>query len=185
MDCTRGGPENRRPQRKGEIVMGFFGMQKVDSPADVPPLPKEEPVSASAAPRAGSTVVAQGITFVGVLRGEGVVQVEGVVEGEFDLTGAVIVAESGLVRGPVAADVVRVAGRIEGDVRAREHMRLESTGSLDGDVTTASLVVEDGGVLNGRCTTVKPQPALEPDLRDVRGPDDLKFGPEFELDEDQ
>ena len=185
MDCTRGGPENHRPQRKGEIVMGFFGMQKVDSPADVPPLPKEEPVSTSAAPRAGSTVVAQGITFAGVLRGEGVVQVEGVVEGEFDLTGAVIVAESGLVRGPVAADVVRVAGRIEGDVRAREHMRLESTGSLDGDVTTASLVVEDGGVLNGRCTTVKPQPALEPDLRDVRGPGDLKFGPEFELDEDQ
>ena len=148
--------------------MGFFGMQKVDSPADTPALPKEEPVSAPAASRAGSTVVAQGITFAGVLRGEGVVQVEGVVEGEFDLTGAVIVAESGLVRGPVTADVVRVAGRIEGDVRAREHMRLEST-----------------GILNGRCATVKPQPALEPDLRDVRGPGDLKFGPEFELDEDQ
>ena len=73
--------------------MGFFGMQKVDSPADVPARPKEEPAAAPAAPRAGSTVVAQGITFSGILRGEGVVQVEGVVEGEFDLTGAVIVAE--------------------------------------------------------------------------------------------
>ena len=165
--------------------MGFFGMQKVDSPADVPALPKEEPAAAPAAPRAGSTVVAQGITFSGILRGEGVVQVEGMVEGEFDLTGAVIVAESGLIRGPVAADVVRVAGRVEGNVHAREHMRLESTGSLDGDVTTASLVVEDGGILNGRCTTVKPQPALEPELQTVRGPGELKFGPEFDLDEEQ
>ena len=165
--------------------MGFFGMQKVDAPAEVPAVPQEEPVSAPAPARAGSTIIAQGITFTGTIRGEGVIQVEGVVEGEFDMTGAVVVAESGLIRGPVAADVVRVAGRVEGNVHAREHMRLESSGSLDGDVTTASLVVEDGGILNGRCATVKPQPALEPDLRDVRGPGDLKFGPEFELDEDQ
>lgn len=165
--------------------MGFFGMQKLDAPAEVPDMPQEEPVSAPIPTRTGSTIIAQGITFTGTLRGEGVVQVEGVVEGEFDMTGAVIVAESGLIRGPIAADVVRVAGRIEGNVHAREHMRLESSGSLDGDVTTASLVVEDGGVLNGRCTTVKPTPALEPELSEVRGPGTLEFGPEFELDEEK
>ena len=148
--------------------MGFFGMQKVDAPAEVPAVPQEEPVSAPAPARAGSTIIAQGITFTGTIRGEGVIQVEGVVEGEFDMTGAVVVAESGLIRGPVAAVVVRV----------------ESTGSLDGDVTTASLVVEDGGILNGRCTTVKPQPALEPDLGKVSGGGALEFGPEFELDEE-
>lgn len=159
-------------------------MQKVDAPAEVPAVPKEEPVSAPAPARAGSTVIAQGVTFTGTLRGEGVIQVEGVVEGEFDLTGAVVVAESGLIRGPVAADVVRVAGRVEGNVHAREHMRLESSGSLDGDVTTASLVVEDGGILNGRCTTVKPQPALETELGKISGSSALEFGPEFELDEE-
>lgn len=164
--------------------MGFFGMQKSEAPLDVPAVPQEEPVSAPAPARAGSTIIAQGITFTGTLRGEGVVQVEGVVEGEFDMTGAVVVAESGLIRGPVAADVVRVAGRVEGNIRAREHMRLEASGSLDGDVTTASLVVEDGGVLNGRCTTVKPQPALETELSGASSPSDLQFGPEFELEEE-
>ena len=165
--------------------MGFFGMQKVDTPSEVPAISQEEPVSAPAPARAGSTIIAQGVTFSGTLQGEGVVQVEGVVEGEFDMVGAVIVAESGLIRGPVAADVVRVAGRIEGNVQAREHMRLESSGSLDGDVKTASLVVEDGGVLNGRCTTVKAQPALEPELGRVRRDSALEFGPEFELEEER
>ena len=167
--------------------MGFFGMQKTETPVEVPVTPVEEPVSAPVSPpgrSAGSTVVAQGITLIGTLRGEGVVQVEGVVEGEFDMTGAVIVAESGLVRGPVAADVVRVAGRVEGNVNAREHCRLESSGSLDGDVTTASLVVEDGGILNGRCTTVKGQPALGAEAKASK-PEDLKFGPEFDLDKDK
>jgi len=173
----------RSNSKKGEIVMGFFGTQKSEPPVEVAALPKEEPVSAPAPPRAGSTVIASGITVTGTLRGEGVVQVEGMVEGEFDLTGAVIVAESGLVRGPITADVVRVAGCIEGNVHAREHMRLEPTGSVDGDVTTASLVVEDGGSLNGRCTTVKAQPALEPELSGAREKG-LEFGPEFELDEE-
>ena len=163
--------------------MGFFGTQKSEPQMEVSPLPKEEPVTAPAPARAGSTVIAEGITFTGALRGEGVVQVEGMVDGEFDLTGAVIVAESGMVRGPVTADVVRVAGRVVGDIHAREHMRLEPTGSVDGDIKTASLVVEDGGSLNGRCTTVKAQPALEPELSRVDGPSDLQFGPGFELDE--
>lgn len=163
--------------------MGFFGTQKTEPRAEVPALPQEEPASIPAPTYAGSTVIAQGITVSGTIQGEGVVQVEGVVEGEFKLTGAVIVAESGLVRGPIAADVVRLAGRIEGNVCAREHMRLEPSGSLDGDVTTASLVVEDGGSLNGRCTMLKP-PAPEPELQGIKGPAALEFGPEFEMNEE-
>ena len=163
--------------------MGFFGMQK-GVQMIVPPAAVERFEEKPALPRANSTVIAQGVTIKGTLRGEGVVQVEGVVEGEFDLTGAVIVAESGLIRGPIKADVVRVAGRVEGSVYAREHMRLEPTGSLDGDVTTASLVVEDGGILNGRCTTTKlPVPELE--LQRVKGSTALEFGPEFDLEEEK
>ena len=163
--------------------MGFFGMQKAEQMIE-PPAAEERFEEKPALPRANSTVIAQGVTIKGTLRGEGVVQVEGVVEGEFDLTGAVIVAESGLIRGPIKADGVRVAGRVEGSVDAREHMRLEPTGSLDGDVTTASLVVEDGGILNGRCTTTKlPVPELE--LQRVKGSTALEFGPEFDLEEEK
>ena len=51
-------------------------------------------------------------------------------------------------------------------------------------IDLTSLVVEDGGVLNGRCTTVKAQPALEPELGRVRRDSALEFGPEFELEEE-
>ena len=71
---------------------------------DVPTLPE--------AP--SSTVIAAGATVTGTLRGEGIIQVEGTVEGEIDLQGAVIVASTGMVKGPVTADVIRMAGRIEG-----------------------------------------------------------------------
>lgn len=96
-----------------------------------------------------STVVAPGATIIGTMKGEGIIQVEGLVEGEIDLKGAVIVTPAGLVKGPVTSDVVRIAGRIEGTVNARDHLFIERTGSLQGDFTTLSLVVEDGGRLNG------------------------------------
>lgn len=162
--------------------MGLFSKPKAEPIAEAPALPREEPLTAPAPARTGGTVIAQGITVTGKLTGEGVIQVEGTVEGEFDLTGAVIVSETGVVRGPIRANVVRVSGRVEGSIYALEHTRLESTGSLEGDVSTASLVVEDGGSFNGRCTMLAT-PAPEPELEEVAAPKELQFGPEFDLEE--
>ena len=131
--------------------MGLFGRQAhveeeedeilttVSSEKELPVLP--EPPN--------STVVAAGAIIAGTMKGEGIIQVEGVVEGEIDLKGAVIVVPGGMVKGPVTADVIRIAGRVEGVVNARDHLFIEKTGSLTGDFTTVSLVVEDGGCING------------------------------------
>lgn len=136
--------------------MGFFNSPKVEQQLPVA-LEGDKPQESLPPPqKVSSTLITQGVTIKGTVEGEGVVQVEGEVEGEFHMVGAVIVADTGLVRGPISADVVRVAGKVEGNVTAREHMRLEQTGTLIGDVATASLVVEDGGRLNGRSSMLKP-----------------------------
>lgn len=142
--------------------MGLFGRQSrteneealvQEQYEDLPSLP--EPPS--------STVIAAGATVTGTLRGEGIIQVEGTVEGEIDLKGAVMVSPSGLVKGPLTADVIRIAGRVEGVVNARERLLLQKTGSLEGDMTTPALEVEDGGRLNGRSTMPpRPQPGYIP-----------------------
>lgn len=161
--------------------MGFFSSTQRTDP-QLPLAMEGEPSQESLPPpqKVASTLITQGITIKGTIQGEGVVQVEGVVEGEIDMTGAVIVAGTGLVRGPITADVVRVAGKVEGNVTAREHMRLEQSGSLIGDVATASLVVEDGGCLNGRSTMLK-SPAPDAELQTAAVPDELEFGPDYEL----
>ena len=163
--------------------MGFFNSPKVEQQLPVA-LEGDKPQESLPPPqKVSSTLITQGVTIKGTVEGEGVVQVEGEVEGEFHMVGAVIVADTGLVRGPISADVVRVAGKVEGNVTAREHMRLEQTGTLIGDVATASLVVEDGGRLNGRSTMTKA-PDLDPELQDVRPVDDLQFGPDYPMEGD-
>ena len=161
--------------------MGFFSTPKTDTQMSVITDSERQQESLPSPAKISSTVITQGVTVKGTIRGEGVVQVEGVVEGEFSMVGAVIVADTGVVRGPITADVVRVAGKVEGNVTAREHMRLEQSGTLIGDVATASLVVEDGGCLNGRSTMTKaPEP--DPELRTVQDLGDLQFGPGYDVD---
>lgn len=110
-----------------------------------------------------STIIAQGMAFSGTLSGEGTVQVEGRLEGEVSLKGALTVATSGVIQGPVTADIVRVAGNVQGSIIAREHLFLERTGEIHGDVSTASLVIENGR-LDGRSTMLSEHdlPLKEP-----------------------
>ena len=169
--------------------MGLFGGT---AKADVKPEPMtaeshEEPVEELPSlpkPRS-NTVIAKGLTVSGTIEGEGVVQVEGNVEGAIQLNGSVIVTTTGHIKGPVEADVVRVAGFVEGNVTVRDHLRLEKTGNVDGDVTTASLVVEDGGRLNGRSTMVQSE-RHEPFVPASSIPlEDLQFGPNYNVVSDE
>ena len=89
--------------------MGFFNSPKVEQQLSVA-LEGDKPQESLPPPqKVSSTLITQGVTIKGTVEGEGVVQVEGEVEGEFHMVGAVIVADTGLVRGPISADVVRVA----------------------------------------------------------------------------
>lgn len=153
--------------------MGLFGTQPKQEPASTP-LYEEEPFDElPTLPKAkNNTIIAQGITFTGVIRGEGNVQVEGRLDGEIDLKGGVVVAAGGMVQGPITADAVRVAGDVQGSITAREHLCLERTGGIHGDVTTASLIVENGR-LDGSSTMLTPPE--RPYASDVVS-QDLRFG---------
>lgn len=151
--------------------MGFFG-----GPAKAPEqledqyAPEEQEELAQLPEPHTNTVIAKDLTVTGTLRGDGVVQIEGRVEGEVSLKGYVIVSVTGVIKGPVEADVIRIAGSVEGNIIAHDHLRLEKTGSVLGDVTTVSFVIEDGGRLNGRTTMVREAQSAQSPAQEPRVP---------------
>ncbi len=166
--------------------MGLFGVPTKQEPVSPAPYEGdtfEEPFdSLPTLPKAHSnTIVAKGITFAGIIRGEGAVQIEGRVEGEIDLKGSVTITTTGTVQGPITADIVRVAGEVQGSITAREHLCLERTGGVHGDVSTASLVVENGHLDGSSTMLIPPERPKEPDI-DVS---DLQFGENYSLGEEQ
>jgi len=140
--------------------MGLFGGTAKEPERAVPqpaPAAAEEPLEdlPDLEPTI-NTIISKDITVSGTLSGEGVAKVEGAIDGKVNLKGSLIVTATGRVKGPVEADVVEVAGCVQGNICARSHLRLERSGTIEGDVSTVSFVIEDGGRLNGRSTMLQP-----------------------------
>jgi cytoskeletal protein CcmA (bactofilin family) len=78
-------------------------------------------------------------------------RVEGIVEGTIHSTGEVSIASGGLVKGNVFAKHLVVTGRAEGTLKISDCLEIHGTGYVEGDVEVGSLVVDEGGILQGVC----------------------------------
>ena len=78
-------------------------------------------------------------------------RVEGVVEGTIHSAGEVSIAPGGLVKGTIFAKHLVVTGRAEGIMKISDCLEIHGTGHVEGDVEVGSLVVDEGGTLQGVC----------------------------------
>lgn len=103
------------------------------------------------------TSLGVGCRMSGNLRFEGNVRIAGLVEGELHASGTLFVESSGEIRATVEAGTVVVLGRVTADVTAHAKVEIGANGSVEGSVSTPSLVIREGGVFEGRCA--RPSPA--------------------------
>ena len=95
------------------------------------------------------SIVAQGMKVVGDIESNGVVKIEGLVEGTVRAARQVLLGRQGEVKGDVHARDVVVGGRIDGSIVASERVEIQGTSSVNGDIYTKSIVVLEGGKING------------------------------------
>lgn len=101
-------------------------------------------------PERVTSVFGPGLSFQGTLRGSGGVRIEGTLDGDVQLQGTLIVAESGKVNcQTLVASSVVVAGLVHGDIRC-ERLEIRRTGKVWGTVTTSSFSTEEGSFLRGQ-----------------------------------
>jgi cytoskeletal protein CcmA (bactofilin family) len=98
---------------------------------------------------AALTIIAPGTRVVGEIETSGVVKVEGVVSGTVRAERQVLVARGGVVEGDIYAAEAVVGGRVEGAVHAVDRVEVQTGASVKGDVSTRSLIVQEGGEVNG------------------------------------
>ena len=118
------------------------------------------------------TVLGEGTRWQGDLHvGAEGLRVEGEVEGTLLSEGDVVVAAGGWVRGTLQVRNLRVSGRVEGVVRVMGCLEIQRTGWVEGEMELGSLVVDEGGTLQGTCmprSAVTAAEAPEPELHPRR-----------------
>ena len=98
------------------------------------------------------TLLGKGTLWKGEIQaGQNSLRIEGNVEGNIQSEGEVTIAPTGIVRGTILAKHLIVTGRVEGVFRIRECLEIHGTGYVEGDVEVGSLVVDEGGILQGVC----------------------------------
>ncbi len=89
------------------------------------------------------------MTVRGDLDANGVVKIEGTVEGNVRAAAQVLVAKGGSVQGDVDTTEAVVGGTVSGAIRARDRVEIQAGASVHGDITTRRIAVAEGGSLNG------------------------------------
>ena len=85
----------------------------------------------------------------GELRFEDTFRVDGKVFGKVSSKGDLVVGEGGVVDGEVNVGRVYVSGTVKGHIDVERRVEIHSRGRVFAEVTTPSLVVEEGAVLEG------------------------------------
>jgi len=115
------------------------------------------------------SLLGKDVTFTGEIHtGTRSLRIEGTVDGTIHSTGEVSIAPGGLVKGTVFAKHLIVTGRAEGIMKITECLEIHGTGYVEGDVEVGSLVVDEGGTLQGVCVR-KDQQAKGADAGGANG----------------
>src|SRR5262245_50981941 len=93
----------------------------------------------------------KGSRVVGKLTFEGPVRIEGHVEGEIAAQDALTIGESAVINAQIVGNTVVIQGRVTGDVTARKRLEIRAPGKLHGNISSPSLVIQEGVVFEGQC----------------------------------
>ena len=132
---------------------------------------RNEPVAATPAPPPSRPAPSSGggqpayigksISIEGTITGSDDLVIEGRVKGSIKLSDNMLtIGVNGVVEADVEAKEIRVQGKLNGATKARDRIEIGKTGSVEGEVTTSRIAVEDGAVFRGSVNIATPDGAL-------------------------
>ena len=134
----------------------FLGL--AGSPEEAAPL-AVGPSTATAPPDPGRAVLGSGLVLRGEIRGEGDFHIYGRFEGEIDVSGRVVVAESAQVDANINAASILIAGKVRGNLSATTHLDILPTGVLTGTLKAGSFSAAEGSSVKGEIWLERAEPA--------------------------
>ena len=97
-----------------------------------------------------SALLGQGASYTGDMAFEGRVRVDGRFVGRIYTDDVLEIGEPGHVEGEIDAEVVRIAGSVDGKILARRRLTILPTGRVTGEVEARELEVHPGARIDGR-----------------------------------
>src|ERR1700682_3158053 len=93
----------------------------------------------------------QGVTVEGTLTVTGTFRIDGNMRGNIISEQTVILGENAKVEGQIEGNRIVIAGRFDGVIFAKGRVEIEARGVVTGEVHSPCMVIDPGGIFDGRC----------------------------------
>jgi cytoskeletal protein CcmA (bactofilin family) len=96
------------------------------------------------------TIVGAGARLEGNVVSAGSLRIDGQVKGQINAEGDVTLSPQSQVEADIRAQNASVAGKFKGNLIVKGKAHLARGGRIDGNITSKTLVVEEGGIFHGQ-----------------------------------
>ena len=91
----------------------------------------------------------------GNIKVNGVVRIDGDIDGNLETDGNVIIGENARIRGNINAKSIIVGGIILGNIFANESVKVLANSIVIGDILSHKVQIEDDALVNGKCISIR------------------------------
>lgn len=95
--------------------------------------------------------IVEGTEVRGNIRTESNIRIDGVLHGNLETHGRVVIGSTGFIKGEVVCMDADIEGNIEGNIRISNQLCLRATAKVTGNITTGKIVIENGAEFDGNC----------------------------------
>lgn len=99
-----------------------------------------------------TTIIGKDTEVFGGISNVGSARIDGVINGDVEIKGSLILGVTSVVKGNVCAESVTVGGVITGDIVAPEKIVMTSTARVVGNVSTSVIAIDEKAVFQGACS---------------------------------
>ena len=93
----------------------------------------------------------KGVRFEGMLEATGVFRIDAQMKGNLLSTHSLTLGEGARVEGQIEGNHVVIAGKFDGVIFAKGRVEIQAKGVVTGEVHSPCMVVDPGGIFDGRC----------------------------------
>ncbi len=93
----------------------------------------------------------KGVKLEGTLELGGTFRIDATVKGTIISGHSLILGENAKVEGQIEGNLIVVGGRFDGVILAKGRVEIQAKGVVTGEIHSPCLVIEAGGIFDGRC----------------------------------
>jgi cytoskeletal protein CcmA (bactofilin family) len=110
----------------------------------------------------------QGVRVEGTLELPGTFRINALAKGRLVSDRTLMLGEQAMVEGEIDGNIVIITGRFQGVIRARNRVEIQARAIVGGEIHTPCLILEPGGVFQGKCGVVSESPESAPIMVPIR-----------------